>query len=181
MPPQEVRALLVRREVERVPPSPSDEGEKEGVVITNHDLFHYSRSEAKEGIERMNAKEIRERSLLAVENYMGNRGYEVLDVGWESDDIHVDIVARDGDTVVFCYVKVRLDTEKGFPQEPPLASNRERLERAAIAYISENADRLEKDMSVRFDIIGMVVLGDRALIRHHINALSMDLCEEGGW
>ena len=83
-----------------------------------------------------------------------------------------DIIARDEAAVIFVEVNARTGAEAGFPAEVGTEAKRAKFERTAIAYM---AGYEETDASVRFDIISMVVIGEsRAMLRHHINALSAD-------
>ncbi len=44
-------------------------------------------------------------------------GLEILDRNWRCRDGELDIVARDGDVIVFCEVKTRSSTAYGDPAE----------------------------------------------------------------
>lgn len=107
----------------------------------------------------------------AASRFLYRRGYEILEKGYVCKHGKMDIIAKDGDTLVFCEVKTRDSAAKGFPSETIPRSKRDRLEKIALTYLSENPEGT--DYPVRFDVIALVVMGrDRALIRHHINALS---------
>lgn len=106
----------------------------------------------------------------AAARYLKRRGYEILDRNWRCFAGEADIIARDeeGDALVFVEVKTRTDASKGFPSEAVTARKRDRYEKIALAYL---ADYEEVDISVRFDVIAiMVIAEDRALIKHHIGA-----------
>ena len=120
----------------------------------------------------MNAEELKPKAIKASERFLESRGYEILETGWESPAGAVDIIARADEGVVFVEVNARTGAEAGFPAEADTAAKRASFERAAIAYM---AGYDEADVSVRFDIISMVVMSEnRAMLRHHINALSAD-------
>ena len=54
---------------------------------------------------------------------------------------------------------------------------REDFERMSMSYLAENPDIC--DCAVRFDVVAITVVGEaRAMIRHHINAMSHSLSEE---
>ena len=64
-----------------------------------------------------------------------------------------------------------MDNGNGFPDDGITEKKRNRLEKIALAYL---AKLKEADLSVRFDQISIVVMGeDRAFIRHHIGAYSV--------
>ena len=81
-----------------------------------------------------------------------------------------DLIARDGETLVFVHVEAA--TEGEFPAEPTRAD----YERGMVAYMIENPGIIEPDVSVRVDTVTMALVGnDRALLRHHVNAVRCDL------
>ncbi len=106
----------------------------------------------------------------AAGHYLNRRGYTVLKTGWACPAGDADIVAKDGDALVFVDVSVRDGAKRGFPSEPCGAEVRACREMVALEYLAEHDEGL--DCPVRFDNIAMAVLDPgRAMIRHHINAL----------
>lgn len=100
--------------------------------------------------------------------FLKRLGYEILEQNWTCPAGEVDIIARDGETIVFCEVKTRSNLSKGLPAEAVTAKKRNRYERIAGWFLR---DYDEVNIPVRFDVIGLLALGnDRALIRHYINA-----------
>ncbi len=113
------------------------------------------------------------RATEAAGRYLGHRGYTVLETGWTCPAGTADIVAEDGDAIVFADVASRSNAERGFPSESHSKKERARRESIAIAWLAEHED--VADRPIRFDNIALVVLGgDRAIIRHHINAFGAD-------
>lgn len=99
---------------------------------------------------------------------MVKRGYEILDRNWTCFAGEADIIARDGDILVFAEVKTRSDERMGFPSEAVTKEKRHRYEKIACAYV---ADHEFTDMMMRFDVLGMLVIDEeRFVVRHHINA-----------
>lgn len=108
----------------------------------------------------------------AAARFLDKRGYDIVDRNWKCFAGEADIIARDGDTLVFVEVKTRRNCEKGFPAEAVNREKRERYEKIALAYLQ---DYEISDVLVRFDVVSIVVVStDRALIRHHINAFSVE-------
>lgn len=106
----------------------------------------------------------------AASRFLDRRGYTVLETGWTCPAGTADIVAKDGDTIVFADVSSRDSAERGFPSESCSKKARAKRENVAIAWLSEHEDAVNE--AVRFDNIALLVIGkDRAMIRHHINAL----------
>lgn len=117
---------------------------------------------------------LKDRAMLAAERFVEHRGYDIIGTNYElNNGDEIDIVAEDGDALVFIDVKARRDTEKGFPTESLTKRTRERREMAAIQWFKDEGMGMS-DRPVRFDNISLLVLGaDRALIRHTINAMSI--------
>lgn len=114
-------------------------------------------------------KDLQRRARLAAARYLEHRGFDVLDVDWRFGGRSIDIVAREGETLVFAAVEVREAAEAGFP--PSLNDEAQRAEReaAAIAYL---ASARPDDGPVRFDDVGVVAFApDRAFIRHQRDSL----------
>lgn len=106
----------------------------------------------------------------AAARYLQRRGYDIVERNWTCAAGEADIVARDGEALVFVEVKTRSSTDKGLPSEAVNAEKRQRYERIAALFLQGYE---VVDVPVRFDVVSlMVVPPDRALIRHHINAFS---------
>ena len=98
--------------------------------------------------------------------YLRFRGFEILETEWTCEAGAIDIIAKDEDELVFAITACSTSPAKGFPQEK---LQREQLEKLAALYLS-TCDA--QNVAVRFDFIGLLVLpGDRALVKHHVNAL----------
>lgn len=134
-----------------------------------------SRSRAKKSTDAKSAlsrgkrnKALGRRGENAAAQYLVHRGYEILERNWACFAGEADIIARDGDILVFVEVKTRSDERMGFPSEAVTKEKRQRYEKIACAYV---ADHAFTDMMMRFDVLAMLVIDDdRAIVRHHINA-----------
>lgn len=118
-------------------------------------------------------KELKTKALAAAERYLEHRGYALIE---SSPTLQVgsltDIVANDGNAIVFVEVIAEDSTDTGFPEELHSARIREAKEMAAIRWLERQGGRY-CDMEIRFDVISILVLSpDRALIKHHINAMT---------
>lgn len=110
------------------------------------------------------------RGIEAAARFLDHQGYDILEkfpthqTGWP------DIVADDDGTLVFVKIRIRANASGGMPCEGDTDTMRESFERAAAEYLAAN-DYV--DMPLRFDVISLLVIGDdKAMIRHHINALA---------
>lgn len=100
--------------------------------------------------------------------YLERQDYCILERNWRCKAGEADIIALDGDCLVLCEVKTRMNLECGMPEEAVDARKRDRYERIAAWYLK---DWTGGDTQVRFDVVSVMVLAeDRALIRHHVNA-----------
>ena len=108
------------------------------------------------------------RARQGIRRHLEIKGSEVLEDGWCHGRDNIDFIATDEDgALVFIACETSENAGEGVPEENP---DRKAFERLATAYLIDSGiDSTE----VRFDIVSMLVIGDdRALIRHHINALS---------
>lgn len=105
--------------------------------------------------------------------FLSRRGYDIIERNWRCRAGEADIIARDGESIVFVEVKSRRDCDKGMPSEAVTKEKRERYERIAACYLAVT-DVL--DVRVRFDIVSILIIPpDRALVRHHIDAFGQDV------
>jgi putative endonuclease len=108
---------------------------------------------------------------LAAE-HLRNRGFTVIERNARTRFGEIDLVAFDRSTLVFAEVKTRClpgagRTER--PDERPLAGlgerQRLRIRRLATAWLADRERSRPYAETVRFDAIGVVLDGDRALRR----------------
>lgn len=119
-------------------------------------------------------KDLGRRGEAAAARYLERFGYEILDRNWVCPAGEADIVAFDGDALVFVEVKTRTSFKKGFPAEAVDLEKRTRYEKIAMWYLKQ-CDFV--DVPVRFDVVAiMVVSENRAFIRHYVNAFSEGYC-----
>jgi putative endonuclease len=81
-------------------------------------------------------------------------GLQVLDRNWRCREGELDVVARDGDALVFCEVKTRSGTGYGTPAEAVTPAKRRRLRHLARAWLDTH-DHHAPDL--RFDVVGVEV------------------------
>ena len=110
---------------------------------------------------------IKGRAQEAAVKFLDSKGYIIVENGWAHGADAVDLIAKDGDDLVFIDVLVG-EGFRGMPEEKP---DRGKFERLAVAYLAE-ADG-SCNLAIRYDIVSLLVVNsDRALLRHHVNALS---------
>ncbi|QAA77333.1 MAG: hypothetical protein BIP78_1567 [Candidatus Bipolaricaulis sibiricus] len=89
------------------------------------------------------------------------KGMRVVARNWRWRGGEVDIIARDGPTLVFVEVRFRADETHGAPEETVTPAKRDRLWRTALAFL-----RGVDEIPVRFDVVSV---GPRGL-RHICDA-----------
>lgn len=113
-------------------------------------------------------EELGERGEEAAVRYLESRDYEIIERNWTCRFGEADIIARDGNSLVFVEVKTRSNIDHGFPEEAVNAAKRSKYEKIAALY---SRDYDVADIPLRFDVIAILVTArDRALLRHHVNA-----------
>jgi putative endonuclease len=80
------------------------------------------------------------------------RGYAILDRRYRTRFGEIEIIARDGDTIVFVEVKARLTDDFGGAAAAITAWKQRRVARMAVDYI---ARRSLNDCPCRFDVVAI--------------------------
>lgn len=79
-------------------------------------------------------------------------GAEILDRNWRCRHGELDIVARDGDVLVFCEVKTRGGTRFGSGAEAVTARKAARIRRLAARWLAEHP---HPPSVIRFDVLAV--------------------------
>jgi putative endonuclease len=89
----------------------------------------------------------------AVEYLTREAGMRVLARNWRCAEGEIDIVARDGVSVVFVEVKTRRGDGFGVPAEAVVGTKRRRLRRLAVLWLLSNP---VGDCDIRFDVVSVI-------------------------
>ncbi len=89
------------------------------------------------------------------------RGYAILARRYRTDRGEIDIVAQDGDTLVFVEVKARASSEFGTAAEA--VTRRKQLQVIAMARVYLAFERRE-DVPCRFDVVAIDGVGECAIV-----------------
>ena len=84
--------------------------------------------------------------------YLREKGYEVLEYNYRCKQGEIDIIAKDGEYLVFCEVKYRAGTGSGHPLDAVGYKKQKTLSRCALFYIVEKGLTY---LPCRFDVIGI--------------------------
>ncbi|MBS7008387.1 YraN family protein [Anaerostipes sp.] len=82
--------------------------------------------------------------------FLVSQGYEILERNFYSRRGEIDIVARDGEYLVFIEVKYRKNAEYGYPSEAVNAKKQQRIRRTAEYYLYS---RSLFPVPARFDVV----------------------------
>ena len=88
----------------------------------------------------------------AAGKYLESKGYVILEYNYRCKVGEIDIVAKDGDYLVFCEVKYRRTNKKGNALEAIAFSKQKILSKCALFYIAE---RKLSYLPCRFDAVGI--------------------------
>ena len=87
------------------------------------------------------------------EEFLTDAGLVILDRNWRCPQGEIDLVARDGDELVFVEVKTRTSAAFGHPLEAITAPKFARLKRLAAAWCAEHQTRAR---GIRLDAVAVL-------------------------
>ena len=85
-------------------------------------------------------------------DYLQRKGYTIIERNWKSGRRDLDIIAQDGNVIVFVEVKTRRNRLYGEPEESVDYHKLQNLQQAISHYVKFKHIRQE----IRFDIISIV-------------------------
>ena len=107
------------------------------------------------------------RGERAAEKHLRRNGYRIVARNFRAAGAEIDLVAIDGDTLVFVEVKTRRSRAAGAPEEAVDERKQKRMRRAAEVFARRyRADEIE----MRFDIVAVDASGKRLEIELLRNA-----------
>ncbi|QJB56449.1 YraN family protein [Pseudodesulfovibrio sp. zrk46] len=113
----------------------------------------------------------------AAARFLEQKGFRVLERNWRFRQWELDLICRDGDTVVFVEVKTRRAGSMGTPGDALNRKKQARLVKAASQYLSKHD---LWDEPCRFDLAAVIDTGVSMDVEHTENAF--DLTDHtGGW
>ena len=116
--------------------------------------------------ERLTPPTLGERGERAAVKQLRRLGYQIVTTRQRHRYGEIDIIAVDGQTVVFVEVKTRRRSEHGRPAEAVDSTRQARLTRAALAFLKSHG---LLEYSSRFDVIEVIwPEGEQQPSMHHI-------------
>ena len=104
------------------------------------------------------------------ERWLRRQGWRVVQRRYRSGHRDIDLVVERDGTVAFVEVKARRGSQFGDPVEAVNWSKQKQLIRSASSWINQHG---RPDECYRFDVVGVLVEGDRVRVRHIANAFSL--------
>ena len=125
---------------------------------------HLDMAKARDLISRVVALVARLRTELplgrrgerAAEKYLKRNGYRIVARNFRASGAEIDLVAIDGETLVFVEVKTRRSRDAGAPEESVDARKQMRMRRAAEAF---SVRYRVGERELRFDIVAVDAAG----------------------
>ena len=102
----------------------------------------------------MNNREKGSRYEETAASFLIQNGYDILERNYRRKTGEIDLIARDGDVLVFFEVKCRKLKKKGFPEEAVNDRKQERIYRTAEWYLKEH--HISFEARCRFDVISIL-------------------------
>ncbi len=101
------------------------------------------------------------------EKFLKEKGYEILQRNYQFGHGEIDIIAKDGDVLVFVEVKSRSDSRFGDPEYALSYPKQKMLVRSAHGYLYEkNIDEVE----CRFDLVAIKLYEGKEPEINHIES-----------
>ena len=102
--------------------------------------------------------------------FLERKGYGIIARNYKTPVGEIDIIARDGDTIVFVEVKTRANYSFGHPFEAVHKDKRQKMKNLALLYLKKQRYQLP----ARFDVVSIIrsQSGKRA-IEHIVDAFEV--------
>ncbi|MFQ5448350.1 MAG: YraN family protein [Saprospiraceae bacterium] len=100
---------------------------------------------------------------LAVD-FLEKAGFQILETNWRHRRLEVDIIAKDGETLVFVEVKTRSYDYFGRPEEFVDKKKERHLSQAAAAYMEQTGH----EWAIRFDVVSVLMKTENEWLVEHL-------------
>ncbi len=122
------------------------------------------------GIQSQKLGDIGEREAA---KFLKKKGLRILARQHRNIVGEIDIIAQDGETIVFVEVKTRKSDRTGLPVESVTATKQKQIIRTTLAYLKRHH---LLNRRVRFDIVGIIWKNDTSApeVTHYENAFTSE-------
>lgn len=86
--------------------------------------------------------------------YFIKQGFEILEYNYRERRSEIDLIARDGEYLVFIEVKYRSSTVRGNPEEAVDWRKQQRIRKGAMHYLYTHG--YSEDVPCRFDVLAIL-------------------------
>jgi putative endonuclease len=118
----------------------------------------------------MSAKQLGQYGEQVAVDYLSEQGFEILARNWRGHRVELDIVAREGATLVFCEVKTRSHTRAGLPLEAITPRKQQHMRIAALAWLCAHQI---PHCDIRFDAIGILATPKQMPAIDHLRGIQI--------
>ena len=84
--------------------------------------------------------------------HLEKEGLEIVTMNYRFGHGEIDIVAKEGETIVFCEVKMRQNDEFGNPEFAITTRKQQQIRKVALGYLYEHE---LKEQDCRFDVVAI--------------------------
>ena len=113
--------------------------------------------------------EIGKRGEELASDFLKQKGMKILNRNYRFDRGEIDLVCLDDKSLVFVEVKTRTNQEYGVPIEAVSEKKASQIRKVAEGFLMEYGAGLEFQ-EIRFDIVGILLKGNKEIIEHIENA-----------
>ncbi len=108
--------------------------------------------------------------------FLKKKGYKIVERNFRCRYGEIDVVARDGDTLVFIEVKTRRSRGFGLPKDSLDARKKRRIITASMNFLRKAAvvDPSLQECPVRFDVVGIELGQGGYAVEHIQNAFEVE-------
>ncbi len=101
--------------------------------------------------------------------FFRKKGYRIVERNYRTPFGEIDLIARDGDVLVFIEVKTRADIVFGRPFEAVDRRKREKIRKVSLSFMKN----LRTEVPARFDVLSIDMQEGRQRIEHIIDAFEV--------
>jgi putative endonuclease len=112
-------------------------------------------------------KGVGDQGELIAKKHLQSLGFEILEMNYRFGRGEIDIIAKDGDYLVFCEVKTRYNDEFGDPAFAITQRKQQQIRKIARGYLYEHEI---KEQDCRFDVVAIGMKGNDPHINYIKNA-----------
>lgn len=107
-------------------------------------------------------KQVGSRGEDIAAGFLKDHGYRIIARNYKTPIGELDIIAKDGETLVFVEVKTRSSNAFGYPFEAVDSRKKHKLKNLAMLYLKNQ----KKNCAVRFDVISINLNSTKKEIEH---------------